>query len=176
VDRSDAHDCSPSEWGVVVLRPVHALCAEVEHQLGAQFETVRTFHLSDYNIGHRMGEFDCFMKIPGRCRINDEGQEIEHAHAIWHHLQPWLEAGATQVDVVVATGFVRGESIAHVAARRCEQADLLMIISPLYWDSLPYPGLLALEHIHAHRHEGRNTTGPTTSSTRPRRSKTRRTP
>jgi multimeric flavodoxin WrbA len=59
--------------------PAHALCAEVQRPLGAQFETVRTFPLAGCDIGHCMGEFDCFVKTPGRCRIRDEGQEIERA-------------------------------------------------------------------------------------------------
>ncbi|MFN0305130.1 MAG: 2Fe-2S iron-sulfur cluster-binding protein [Burkholderiales bacterium] len=293
---------------------VGVLCTEVERQLAAQFGTVRTFHLAGYDIGHCMGEFDCFVKTPGRCRIHDEGQEIaravhhaelvvlltplryggyspqlkmavdrllplispffrkagdmthhalryEHrarwaalalddtpspertrlfrafaetnalnfgspawgaavvsgnraawpaaiasalttpgvpgnasgtlegaraelmraAHAlvtaaafpprpkvavlqvsprpagvstsqaIWHYLKPLMEAGAAQVEVVAATDFVRSAAVAQVAGQRCAQADLLLIIGPLYWDSLPYPGLLALQHIHAER-------------------------
>lgn len=59
--------------------PTHALCTEVERQLAAHLETVRSFHLAGYDIGHCMGEFDCFVKTPGRCRIHDEGQEIERA-------------------------------------------------------------------------------------------------
>ena len=59
--------------------PAYALCTEVERQLAAHFETVRSFHLAGYDIGHCMGEFDCFVKTPGRCRIHDEGQEIERA-------------------------------------------------------------------------------------------------
>lgn len=294
--------------------PAHALCAEVERQLAAQFDTVRAFQLAGYDIGHCMGEFDCFVKTPGRCRIHDEGQEIERAvhdaellvlvtplhfggysaqlkkavdrflplispffrkvgdmthhalryqhavrwaalavddrpsperarlfrafaetnalnlgspawgaavvsgdraawpaaiasalatpgvpgnasgtpegaraelmrvaqaqssvpafpwrpmvtvlqvsprppgvstsQAIWRYFQPLLEAGAADVQVVAATDFVRGAAIAQAAAQRCAQADLLLIIAPLYWDSLPYPGLLALEQIHAER-------------------------
>jgi len=46
-----------------------ALCTATERRLAAQFETVRTFHLAGYDIGHCMGEFDCFVKTPGRCRI-----------------------------------------------------------------------------------------------------------
>lgn len=294
--------------------PTHALCAEIERQLAALFETVRSFHLAGYDIGHCMGEFDCFVKTPGRCRIHDEGQEIERAvhdadlvvlvtplhhggyaadlkkavdrllplispffrkagdmthhalryehrarwaavaldttpspertrlfrafaetnalnfgspawgaavvgsdraawpvtiasalatrtapgnasgtlagaraelmraarasatvtafaprprvavlqvsprpagvstsQAIWRYLQPLMEAGAAQIEVVAATEFVRGGPVAQAAAQRCAQADLLLIIGPLYWDSLPYPGILALEHIHAQR-------------------------
>ena len=294
--------------------PAHALCAEVERQLAARLDTVRTFHLAGYDIGHCMGEFDCFVKTPGRCRIHDEGQEIERAvhdaelvvlvtplrygayaaplkkavdrllplispffreaggmthhamryghrarwaavaldeapsperarlfcavaetnalnfgspawgaavvggdraawpaaiasalatptapgnasgtlqaarvalmhaahaqpaatafpprprvsvlqmsprpagvstsQAIWRYLRPFMDAGAAQVELVAATEFVRAAAVAQAAAQRCAQADLLLVISPLYWDSLPYPGLLALEHIHAAR-------------------------
>jgi len=58
---------------------VDALCAEVERQLAAQHAAVRTFHLRDFALGHCLGEFDCWVKSPGRCRIHDEGQEIERA-------------------------------------------------------------------------------------------------
>lgn len=294
--------------------PAHALCAEIERQLAAQFDTVRAFHLAGYDIGHCMGEFDCFVKTPGRCRIHDEGQEIERAvhdaemvvlvtplhyggysaplkkavdrllplispffrkagdmthhalryehcarwvaialdetpsperarlfrafaetnalnfgspawgaavvggdrsswpaaiagalatpgipgnasgtpegartelmqvakpqtpapvfaprprvtvlqvsprppgvstsQAIWAYLKPLLEGGDADVQVVAATDFVRGGALAQAAEQRCADADLLLVIGPLYWDSLPYPGLLALEHIHAER-------------------------
>lgn len=296
--------------------PTHMLCTEVERQLQSQSKLVRSFQLAGFDIGHCMGEFDCFVKTPGRCRIHDEGQEIERAvhdaelvvlvtplrfggytatlkkavdrllplispffrkvggmthhalryehsarwaalaldeaptaeharlfrafaetnalnfgspawgaavvgtdrtswpaavasalattqvpgnasgtmeaahvdllhaivppapavafpsrpsvavlqvsprppgvstsQAIWRYLQPSLTAGAADVQVVAATEFVRGASIAHAAAQRCAQADLLVILGPLYWDSLPYPGLLALEHIHAARQQ-----------------------
>ncbi|MBA4281902.1 MAG: hypothetical protein C0437_21365, partial [Ralstonia sp.] len=286
----------------------------MESQLAAQFETVRSFHLGGYDIGHCMGEFDCFVKTPGRCRIHDEGQEIERAvhdaelvvlltplhyggysaqlkkavdrllplispffrkagdmthhsmryehrarwaavaydetpsperthlfrafaetnalnfgspawgaavvggdraewsaaiasalatpaapgnasgtlqvaraelmraahakptasafpprpkvtvlqvsprpagvstsRAIWAYLQPLLETCTADIQVVAATDFVRGAEVAQAAAQRCAQADLLLLIGPLYWDSLPYPGLLALKHIHAER-------------------------
>lgn len=58
---------------------VDDLCAEVERRLAARQDTVRTFHLKDFSIGHCLGEFDCWVKTPGRCRIHDEGQEIERA-------------------------------------------------------------------------------------------------
>jgi ferredoxin-NADP reductase/multimeric flavodoxin WrbA len=291
-----------------------ALCTETQRQLATQFESVRTFHLAGFNIGHCLGEFDCFVKTPGRCRIHDEGQEIERAahdadllvlltplrfggyaphlkkavdrllplispflrkaagmthhelryeraarwvalavdetpspersrlfrafaesnalnfgspvwgaavvgpdRAAWpaaiaatlaasgapgnasgtqgaaraeltrmahpdsnaavfepqprvavlqvsprppgistsqsisRYLQPLLRDGAASVDLVAATDFVRGGDVAAAAAQRCAEADLLIILSPLYWDSLPYTGLLALEHIHARR-------------------------
>lgn len=56
-----------------------ALCTEVAQQLSAQVETARTFHLASFDADHCLGEFDCFVKTPGRCRIHDEGQEIERA-------------------------------------------------------------------------------------------------
>ena len=58
---------------------VDVLCAEVERHLTARHDTVRTFHLRGFAIGHCLGEFDCWVKTPGRCRIHDEGQEIERA-------------------------------------------------------------------------------------------------
>lgn len=296
--------------------PAHALSTEVERQLAAQFDAVRTFHLAGYDIGHCMGEFDCFVRTPGRCRIHDEGQEIERAvhdaevvvlvtplhhggysahlkkavdrllplispffrkaggmthhalryehsarwvaiawdatpspertrlfhafaetnalnfgspawgaavvnedqsswhaaiagalstpgipgnasgtsegahaelmriarpltpvpvfaprpkvvvlqvsprppgvstsQAIWAYFKPLLEEGAADVQVVAATDFVRGAAVAQVAAQRCAAADVLLVIGPLYWDSLPYPGLRALEQIHAERRQ-----------------------
>jgi len=57
----------------------HSLYTEVEHQLAAQFETVRTFHLAGDDIGHCMGEFDRFENASGRYRIHVEGKEIEQA-------------------------------------------------------------------------------------------------
>ncbi len=59
--------------------PASALCTEVERQLDARPMSVRSFHLAGYDLGHCMGEFDCFVKTPVRCRIHDEGQEIERA-------------------------------------------------------------------------------------------------
>lgn len=59
--------------------PACVLCTELAHQLAAQSAMLRSFHLAGYDIGHCMGEFDCFVKTPGRCRIHDEGQEIERA-------------------------------------------------------------------------------------------------
>lgn len=59
-----------------------ALCAEVQTQCATALGdagNVRVFHLAQYDIGHCLGEFDCWVKSPGRCRIHDEGQEIERA-------------------------------------------------------------------------------------------------
>jgi ring-1,2-phenylacetyl-CoA epoxidase subunit PaaE len=294
----------------------HELCVDVERHLAARFETVRTFHLAGFDVGHCLGEFDCFVRTPGRCRIHDEGQEIERAahdadvlvlvtpvqfggyaphlkkavdrllplispflrklagmthhvlryqraarwvvlaldeaaspertrllrafaesnalnfgspswaaavvgperaswpavitgsldaanvpgnasgtaeqaraellraaHAvaptpsfaprpkvavlqvsprppgvstsqsIWCGMRPLLEPGAASLELVAATDFVRGGEAAASAAGRCAEADLLFVIAPLYWDSLPYTGLLALQHILARRRE-----------------------
>ncbi len=51
----------------------------VEHRLAAMGAVTRNFFLRDLSIGHCLGEFDCWVKTPGRCRIHDEGQEIERA-------------------------------------------------------------------------------------------------
>jgi ferredoxin-NADP reductase/NAD(P)H-dependent FMN reductase len=58
---------------------VDDLCAEVERQLAGQPAASRSFHLRHFAVGHCLGEFDCWVKTPGRCRIHDEGQEIERA-------------------------------------------------------------------------------------------------
>lgn len=50
--------------------------AERLEQAGAE---VRHFILRSHDIGHCLGDFDCWIRTPGRCRIRDEGQEIERA-------------------------------------------------------------------------------------------------
>jgi multimeric flavodoxin WrbA len=58
---------------------VDAAARQAEAQLAAQGAQVRHFYLRDFSIGHCLGEFDCWVRTPGRCRIKDEGQEIERA-------------------------------------------------------------------------------------------------
>jgi ferredoxin-NADP reductase/multimeric flavodoxin WrbA len=53
--------------------------AAVERRLAAMGALTRHFFLRDLSVGHCLGEFDCWVKTPGRCRIHDEGQEIERA-------------------------------------------------------------------------------------------------
>ena len=48
--------------------PTNTLCTEVERQLQSQSKPVRSFQLAGFDIGHCLGEFDCFVKTPGRCR------------------------------------------------------------------------------------------------------------
>jgi ferredoxin-NADP reductase/NAD(P)H-dependent FMN reductase len=58
---------------------VQEMAGAVERRLGAVGASTRHFILSDLSIGHCLGEFDCWVKTPGRCRVHDEGQEIERA-------------------------------------------------------------------------------------------------
>lgn len=55
------------------------IIAMVEAQLKAVGATLRHFYLRDLPIGHCTGEFDCWIRTPGRCYIKDEGQEVERA-------------------------------------------------------------------------------------------------
>lgn len=56
-----------------------AAAALLEARLDARGADVRHFVLRDFDVGHCLGEFDCWVRHPGRCRIKDEGQEIERA-------------------------------------------------------------------------------------------------
>lgn len=51
----------------------------IEARSRAEGGTTRSFHLRHFAIGHCLGEFDCWVRTPGRCRIADEGQQIERA-------------------------------------------------------------------------------------------------
>lgn len=78
---------------------------------------------------------------------------VSTSQAVWAYLKPLVEEGAADVQVVGATDFVRGAAAAQGTAQRCAAADLLLVIGPLYWDSLPYTGLRALEQIHTERRQ-----------------------
>jgi ferredoxin-NADP reductase/multimeric flavodoxin WrbA len=58
---------------------VEEIGGAVERRLAALSASTRHFFLRDLSVGHCLGEFDCWVKTPGRCRIHDEGQEIERA-------------------------------------------------------------------------------------------------
>ncbi len=58
---------------------VHDLAQFCEARARASGAEVRTFHLRLMSLAPCLGEFDCWVRTPGRCRIPDEGQEIVKA-------------------------------------------------------------------------------------------------
>ncbi|QMW23207.1 NAD(P)H-dependent oxidoreductase [Sandaracinobacteroides saxicola] len=59
--------------------PVHELAQTCESQALDREASVRIFHLRHMSVAPCLGEFDCWVRTPGRCRIPDEGQEIAKA-------------------------------------------------------------------------------------------------
>jgi multimeric flavodoxin WrbA len=59
--------------------PADAAAALLEARMEAGGADVRHFVLRRFDVGHCLGEFDCWVRHPGRCRIKDAGQEIERA-------------------------------------------------------------------------------------------------
>lgn len=59
--------------------PADRLAARLESRLAAAGDATRHYLLRDLSIGHCLGDLDCWVRTPGRCRIKDEGQEIERA-------------------------------------------------------------------------------------------------
>jgi ferredoxin-NADP reductase/multimeric flavodoxin WrbA len=58
---------------------VHRLALAAEAKALSRGASVRTFHLRHMSVAPCLGEFDCWVRTPGRCRIPDEGQEIARA-------------------------------------------------------------------------------------------------
>jgi ferredoxin-NADP reductase/multimeric flavodoxin WrbA len=59
--------------------PTDRVATALEARLARDGASVRHYILRDQSIGHCLGDFDCWVRTPGRCRIKDEGQEIERA-------------------------------------------------------------------------------------------------
>ncbi len=53
--------------------------ASLEARLAEGGLGARHYYLRDLSIGHCLGDFDCWVRTPGRCRIKDAGQDIERA-------------------------------------------------------------------------------------------------
>lgn len=51
-------------------------------------------------------------------QVSPRPAAVSTSQAIWHYLQPLLEAGAAEVKVVMATDFARRGAVAQVAALR----------------------------------------------------------
>lgn len=131
---------------------VDALCAEVERQLAAQpGASVRTFHLRHLPVGHCLGDFDCWVTHPGRCRIDDEGQAIERAvhdadRMVWvtpvvfggHG--PQLKKACDRLLPLVTPFFERRAGATHHVPRYARMPRLVA----LGWDATPSPAREAL--------------------------------
>jgi ferredoxin-NADP reductase/NAD(P)H-dependent FMN reductase len=59
--------------------PLDRLALRIEADVLGSGNPVRHFLLRDTAVGHCLGDFDCWVRTPGRCRIDDAGQEIERA-------------------------------------------------------------------------------------------------
>lgn len=55
------------------------VAARLETRLIDRGAAPRHYLLRDLSIGHCLGDLDCWIRTPGRCRIRDAGQEIERA-------------------------------------------------------------------------------------------------
>jgi hypothetical protein len=57
--------------------PADVAANGLEARYLAHKATVRHFILRGQAVGHCQGDFDCWVRTPGRCRIKDEGQDVD---------------------------------------------------------------------------------------------------
>lgn len=94
-----------------------ALHQFVERELAqAGYETVTHFALDELKLGFCQGEFDCWVKTPGRCKIHDAEQQITRA--------------IPQADALVLLGPVAFGGYAHLLKRAIDR--LICLISPFF--------------------------------------------
>lgn len=90
--------------------------------------TVRHFILRGQAVGHCQGDFDCWVRTPGRCRIKDEGQEVERAvhdadvvamttPVVFGGYGPQLKKAIDRLIPLVLPFFVRAGDLTHHAHR-----------------------------------------------------------
>jgi len=101
--------------------PAHAQLAAVDQLLErelaqAGYETVTHFALGELKLGFCQGEFDCWVKTPGRCKIHDAEQEITRA--------------IPRADALVLLGPIAFGGHAHVTKRAIDR--LICLISPFF--------------------------------------------
>jgi multimeric flavodoxin WrbA len=89
----------------------------LEHELArAGYETVTRFALAELKLGFCQGEFDCWLKTPGRCKIHDAEQAITR--------------GIPRADALVLLGPVAFGGHAHVTKRAIDR--LICLVSPFF--------------------------------------------
>jgi ring-1,2-phenylacetyl-CoA epoxidase subunit PaaE len=76
------------------------------------------------------------------------------SESLARYLAQQLQPGGAEVQFVPATAFARDADTMRRAARQLADADILVIASPLYIDTLPYLGVLALEQVRNARRRG----------------------
>jgi NAD(P)H-dependent FMN reductase len=97
--------------------PLAAVAEVLDDELArAGYETVEHFALQGLKLGYCQGEFDCWVKTPGLCKIHDAEQQITRA-----------VAGA---DAVVLLGPVQFGGFAHVQKRALDR--LICLITPFF--------------------------------------------
>lgn len=108
--------------------PVDALSLLIEQHCRAAGESAPHFILREHSIGHCLGDFDCWVRTPGRCRLADEGQEIERAvhdadvvvlttPLLFGGEGPELKKAIDRLIPLILPFFTRAEGLTHHAHR-----------------------------------------------------------
>jgi len=102
--------------------------ADLEARYVADGAEVRHFILRDQVVGHCQGDFDCWIRTPGRCRIKDEGQQIERAvheadvvamttPVVFGGYGPHLKKATDRLIPLILPFFARTADLTHHAHR-----------------------------------------------------------
>jgi ferredoxin-NADP reductase len=104
------------------------IATDLEARYVAEGAEVRHFILRDQVVGHCQGDFDCWIRTPGRCRIKDEGQQIERAvhdadlvamttPIVFGGYGPHLKKATDRLIPLILPFFVRTADLTHHAHR-----------------------------------------------------------
>jgi ferredoxin-NADP reductase/NAD(P)H-dependent FMN reductase len=104
--------------------PCDALAGFLEARLLSNGAHVRHYVLRDLAVGHCLGEFDCWVRTPGRCWIKDAGQEIERAvhdtdvlamvsPVLFGAYGPQLKKGVDRLIPLILPFFARRHGLTH---------------------------------------------------------------
>ena len=108
--------------------PADVAATELETRYLASGAEVRHFILRDQIVGHCQGDFDCWVRTPGRCRIKDEGQQIERAvhdaavvamttPVLFGGYGPHLKKATDRLIPLILPFFARSADLTHHAHR-----------------------------------------------------------
>ncbi len=97
--------------------PLTALSTALDAELaGAGYESVEYFETSTLKLGYCQGEFDCWLRTPGRCKIHDAEQAIT--------------AAIPRADAVVLLSALSFGGFSHVEKRAVDR--LICLLSPFF--------------------------------------------